>query len=162
MYVEQNNALVTSKSSSLTVLLRKAKTTSQCVEWDGHRDEDGYGRLSVDGRMMSSHREAWVRTFGPIPEGLCVLHKCDNPPCVNPEHLFLGTHQENMRDRDQKGRASGGRTKPNAKLRPVDVETIRTLLADGSRPVELARTYGVCRNVISDIKLGKTWRSANG
>jgi hypothetical protein len=77
----------------------------ECWEFLGTRDKDGYGRLAVDGRKTRAHRVAWVVYRGEIPEGLHVLHTCDVPACVNPEHLFLGTHADNMHDRDAKGRA---------------------------------------------------------
>lgn len=83
---------------------------SGCLVWIGRRDKDGYGQISVCGRPMRAHRVAWVLANGPIPRGLCVLHSCDNPPCVNVRegHLFLGTNTENMADRDAKGRQAKG------------------------------------------------------
>lgn len=70
----------------------------------------GYGRVQFRGRLEVAHRVAWTLAIGPIPEGLFVLHKCDNPPCVRPDHLFLGTAQDNSRDRDEKGRHRSGLT----------------------------------------------------
>lgn len=75
-----------------------------CVEWQGGRDKDGYGQTVVGGRKQRAHRVAWERIHGPIPAGMKVLHKCDNPPCVNPGHLFLGTQADNVRDCWDKGR----------------------------------------------------------
>jgi hypothetical protein len=90
-----------------------AHITTPCIEWQGYRDRDGYGITSMghiyDGTLKNgvrAHRKSWIETHGPIPEGLHVLHKCDNPSCVNVEHLFLGTHTDNMRDMWKKGRAS--------------------------------------------------------
>lgn len=76
-----------------------------CWPWIGGRDRDGYGRLWAWGEKVMAHRLAWRLSTGPIPEGLCVLHRCDHPPCVRPDHLFLGTQRENLEDRDLKGRA---------------------------------------------------------
>jgi hypothetical protein len=87
-----------------------------CWIWEGRRSRGGYGlfryrwfQRPLAQRGRSSHRASWAECFGPIPPGLCVLHKCDNPPCVNPAHLFLGTHADNMRDMWAKGRGRGGR-----------------------------------------------------
>lgn len=77
---------------------------SECWEWTGSKKEEGYGRFQVDGKWVSAHRHALVLSGVEVPPDLCVLHRCDNPPCCNPSHLFLGTRQENNRDRDLKGR----------------------------------------------------------
>lgn len=79
----------------------------RCWEWTASTIHTGYGRFSIGARSIASHRASWQFAYGPIPEGLCVLHRCDNPPCCNPEHLFLGTHADNAQDREAKQR--GGR-----------------------------------------------------
>ena len=87
---------------------------TDCIEWNGKKDSDGYGRVQYRGpgseqfksKQWFAHRVAWTLTNGPIPKGLCVLHKCDNPPCVNPDHLWLGTKGANMQDKIQKGRGA--------------------------------------------------------
>ena len=86
---------------------------SDCIEWWGNRSMHGYGRLwrrAADGRRVLgySHRMVWEECFGPIPDGMFVCHTCDNPPCVNPEHLFIGTAADNNRDKVQKGRLVSG------------------------------------------------------
>ena len=80
---------------------------SPCKEWPKVRNEKGYGREwdSESSRLDYAHRLAWKRKHGPIPKGICVLHKCDNPPCYNDEHLFLGTKKDNQRDMSRKGRS---------------------------------------------------------
>lgn len=68
----------------------------------------GYGKLKSDDGLIGAHRASWILANGPIPDGLCVLHRCDNPPCVNPAHLWVGTHADNAADKVAKGRARGG------------------------------------------------------
>jgi hypothetical protein len=75
-----------------------------CIEWKGARTRDGYGEKWWKGGKKRTHRIAYEWAYGPIPEGLCVLHKCDNPPCCNPSHLFLGTNHDNQQDSLRKGR----------------------------------------------------------
>ena len=80
---------------------------NNCIEYKGHKIPSGYGTTKVGGKTVYAHRRAWEIVNGSIPEGLCVLHKCDNPSCINPEHLFLGTQLENIEDRNSKGRTFG-------------------------------------------------------
>lgn len=75
-----------------------------CIEWAGTRTAKGYGQVTRDGQRMYAHRAAWIDAHGPIPDGLCVLHSCDNPPCVAVEHLHLGTYQDNAREMVERGR----------------------------------------------------------
>jgi hypothetical protein len=86
----------------------KTETQGDCLVFKSYYDKDGYGRYRMDGGRsapkIKAHRAAWILTHGEIPAGLLVLHKCDNPPCVNPEHLFLGTQKDNMVDMAAKGR----------------------------------------------------------
>jgi hypothetical protein len=86
-----------------------------CVEWDGATNHNGYGTRTVNGRSGLVHRFAWAEANGPIPEGKYVLHKCDNPPCFNVDHLFIGDQFDNMRDMVEKGRNSGPEYKTHCK-----------------------------------------------
>src|SRR5262245_6642261 len=83
-----------------------------CWEWQGRRSRDGYGRMTITEsrrpHTRPAHRVAWEHFNGPIPENMLVCHKCDNPPCINPAHLFLGTHRDNFRDMREKGRSATG------------------------------------------------------
>lgn len=83
---------------------QKVDMSRDCWIWKAGTDKDGYGKIYVDGKTIRSHRVSWEIHNGPIPKNMCVLHKCDNPPCVNPEHLFLGTSTDNNRDREVKNR----------------------------------------------------------
>ena len=84
--------------------VRVVKRKGGCWEWIGPRDRYGYGRASRIKKPVRCHRYVWEQYNGPIPDGLCVLHSCDNPPCLNPAHLRLGTHQQNVNDRSSRGR----------------------------------------------------------
>ena len=130
-----------------------------CWLWVGTRLTAGYGQVGGGGskRLELAHRASWRLHFGEIPAGLHVLHSCDTPPCVNPDHLFLGTRSDNMRDCASKGRCHG--------LSPQIVTAIRAQLNGPRRhglQRELARRYGVTDGVISAIKSGRTFAGLKG
>lgn len=116
-----------------------------CIEWRYSRDVKGYGIFNSHGRSMKAHRRAWELAFGKIPEGMCVLHKCDNPPCCNIEHLFLGTKKDNAHDAIRKGRQS------------VQVQEIRKLSGLKTQ-WELANRFSVNQSTISRIQSNKRWK----
>ncbi len=134
------------------------KQSIGCWEWLGCRSA-GYGQIWMDGRMVFSHRVSWMLCRGDIPHGLQVLHSCDNPLCVRPDHLFLGTQKENVADCIRKNRRDQvfGERNGSAKLTESDVRQIRRLLDLGHTATSLARRYSVHHVSISQIKLGKTW-----
>ena len=130
-----------------------------CWKWTAGKDTYGYGRIQIDGKAVKAHRFSWWIYYGHPSAGMCVLHKCDNPACVNPNHLFLGTPADNMADRDMKGRhvALKGEVNGMAKLTETDVITIRNRLANGETHKAIAVDYGVDRSSISYINTGKNW-----
>lgn len=130
-----------------------------CWPWTASVDRWGYGHIRINGRLQRAHRVAWELCFGPIPEGVCVLHTCDNPRCVRPIHLFLGSQADNSRDKAKKGRAAGERN-PGAKLTATDVVEIRQRRRASALHRELAADFNVHRTTISNILSGKNWRSA--
>jgi hypothetical protein len=120
-----------------------------------------YGSITVNGRTLKAHRVGWTLIHGPIAEGLCVCHTCDNGLCQRPDHHFLGTHKENMEDSSAKGRRSRprntGRANPRAKLSDDDVRAIRVMVAEGQRQVDVAAAFGIGQPQVSDIARRVKW-----
>ena len=125
-----------------------------CVEWNGSRTPKGYGQIKAGGISFATHRLAYERKHGPIPEGMQILHKCDNPPCCRDEHLFLGTCADNMADKAAKGRCAVGGQNGSAKLSDADVTEIRRRLATGETHRLIAVDFGVSREYVSRIRGG--------
>ena len=137
---------------------------STCWEWLNCINNWGYGELMVNRKKYRAHRFAWELVNGQIPSGLLVLHKCDNPKCCNPKHLFLGTHKDNMKDMAEKGRANpprlSGEKHGQHKLTLEQVLYIRDRYAKGSiTQAELGREMGVSDGAIGDIVTGRNWRT---
>ncbi len=137
---------------------------SGCWIWTGRTIKGGYGRPSVHGRLVLLHRLTWELAYGSIPtgegyHGTCVLHVvCDNPPCCNPEHMALGTNQDNMDDRNRKGRQARGESMNTAKLTAADVlEIRRQYAAGGISQKQLAQQHSVHSANISRIVNRETW-----
>jgi hypothetical protein len=134
--------------------------TSGCFLWTGAFCRSGYGNAAGEGRhIRGAHRVAWELTKGPIPNGLWVLHKCDVPACVNPDHLFLGTGADNVADmvRKGRGRVPRGVRHPRAKLTPPDVLVVRSMLRAGVSACAVARRFGVTEAAVRSIRDGRSW-----
>lgn len=132
----------------------KVEKTDDCWEWTASKDNHGYGHLGINGKIIRAHRVAWELTTGPIPTGLCVLHKCDNPGCVRPDHLFIGTKADNNHDMIAKGRlpTQKGGANGHAKLKQKDVDEIRRQYANKEiTQARLAAKFRVDRGHISHI-----------
>jgi hypothetical protein len=131
-----------------------------CWVWTAARDRKGYGRLYDGGRYVLAHRLSWELHNGPVPEGVCVLHNCpggDNPACVNPAHLFLGTRTDNAADRDAKGRGARGEQNGRSKLTPESVRVLREQAARGVPRYVLAERHGVNRATVLRALSGQSW-----
>lgn len=143
--------------------------TSGCWLWTKSLNT-GYGQIRVGPSIALAHRASYMVFLGPIPRGLEACHKCDTPACVNPEHIFIGTHAENMADSKWKGRISrgdrhkraitkaSGDSKGNTKLTSNDVRAILRAIEDGASSYALARAFNVSATAIYHIKHRKTWR----
>jgi len=157
----------------------KVQKGDGCWLWTACKDQSGYGRLGarVDGSffVFKAHRLSWELAHGPIPEGVCVLHRCDTPSCVRPDHLFLGSKQDNYDDMVNKGRrrivfggvaklaattpgAFAGTKNPRAKLTDEDVRYIRHMSDEGASRIELARKFGITGPAVRMIVTRTTWR----
>lgn len=128
---------------------RLVPTASGCLEWTGARDQGGYGRIWSAGLSLLTHRVAWAHENGPIPAGMHVLHRCDNPPCCNPDHLFIGTNADNMADKKAKGRSRGG--VPPRKLSDDVEDVVRERYRGGETQQALAEEFGVSQMTVSNI-----------
>jgi hypothetical protein len=153
----------------------------ECWVWTGGKFDFGYGACWDGDRTTQAHRVSWVLAHGHLPPKTCVLHKCDNPPCVNPAHLFLGSRSDNTADMIRKGRAkltgpitpatgdrNGSRTSPESRPKGSAVKTskltlaqvleIRRLRADGLERNAVAAQFGIAPGHVSQITSGRAWR----
>lgn len=140
----------------------RTQDCGDCRLWTGPKhDAMGYARMFVDGRLQYVHRVAWELVNGPIPEGLVLLHSCDNPACIRAEHLSLGTQRDNVQDMLNKGRVDrrGDRANP-AKLTWLQVREIRHLYSEGATRAELSDQFGICRSQVSNIVNNRNWKES--
>ena len=123
-------------------------------------DKDGYPKIQVSHKPYRMSRFIYEQCFGEIPKGHVVRHTCDNPSCINPEHLLTGTHADNARDKVERGRVARrpGESNPMAKLTERDVQEIKKLLDTGLTTTRVAQMFNVSRKTVANIKNGKSWK----
>lgn len=131
----------------------------ECWAWQSCIANNGYGLFSSKGRRQSAHRYSYELHYGPIPKGMCVCHKCDNKPCVRPDHFFLGTHKDNAVDRQAKGRGNtlAGEQCPWTKISANDVIKAFEMRSEGNTHVEISAAIGVGRQMVGHILHRKRW-----
>jgi len=161
------------RTSPIERFWSKVHKTETCWLWTGYVTPTGYGMHNVSKTVVyRAHRYAWQVVNGEIPDGLFVCHRCDVRNCVRPDHLFLGTHAENMSDRNRKGRQAKGKQNwnkvppkgernPAAQLTWNQVREIRVRLAAGESCRSLGRIFGVSKSTISAIRCGHIWNEPN-
>lgn len=135
------------------LVLGTKKMPSGCIEWQKSKHTRGYGLTTVNNKSISTHRVSYELFVGPIPDGIFVCHRCDNPPCINPLHLFLGTPNDNMNDMFTKGRNADlrGHRNGGAKLTADDVIEIRRRRANGELLRTIAADFGISESTASQI-----------
>jgi len=129
-----------------------------CWEWTAAKQGQGYGQFHINRVASLAHKISYELCNGPIHKGMFVLHDCDNRPCVNPKHLFLGTHLDNVRDMIDKGRSLFGSKNPFSKLDDLKVLAIIDLRKKGISMVRIAEMFDVAYGTICDIVYGRSWK----
>ncbi len=140
-------------------LMLVAISDNGCWLFKGKKDRCSYGVLKINNRVKMAHRVSFVLHNGDIPIGLNVLHKCDTPSCCNPNHLFLGTQQDNVKDCVAKGRHAKGTKKKNAKLNPNTIQLIKQQRELGATMRKLAAKFKVSSSRICDVVNSKAWKA---
>ena len=140
---------------------RNVDRSGECWLWTAGTNDSGYGQIKFDGWMQKAHRVAWQLTYGPIPNGngyhgTCVCHRCDNPRCVRPEHLFIGTHGDNMADKKAKHRQIRNKGTANGRAQLTESEVVR-IRADKRTVRAIAFDYGIGTSQVSRIRRGAQW-----
>lgn len=132
---------------------------TDCWEWTGPKNSTGYGALVIARNTWTAHRLSYLLHNGDIPEGAFICHRCDNPPCVNPAHLYAGTPADNVRDREERNRSRTLRGEANgmALLTEDSVRAIRSLVEQGIPRASIAEQFGVCKATVSHIAVRRNW-----
>jgi hypothetical protein len=129
----------------------RVDTDGECWIWTASRNKNGYGRINHNYKNIRAHRASWIITRGPIPKGIDILHKCDNPACVRPSHHFPGNMSINQTDRAMKGRHRN-------KLTPAQVRELRGVIGIHGAQRAFARKYSVSEQIVSDVARGRVYR----
>lgn len=129
-----------------------------CWLWIGYRDAEGYGHLSAWPTVIAAHRFSFELAHGPIPDGMAVRHRCDNPPCVNPAHLEQGTAIDNNRDKALRGRDATGERHGMARYSEDAAREVKARLARGESQTAIAQALGMNRATVHKIAVGKHWK----
>jgi len=129
-----------------------------CWEWQNYRNPAGYGQIRVNWKGWLVHRFVYHHCVAEIPEGLVVMHTCDNPACCRPKHLELGTHNDNQQDKIQKGRGNEGERNGHAKFTKEQIQSIRERVANGEKQLHIANEFGVNRSCICKIVKRYSWK----
>lgn len=138
-------------------------TESGCWEWTGSRSVHGYGWVRNGDKTVKAHRASFAAFVRPLIAGETVCHRCDNPPCINPDHLFAGTMLDNTRDMIAKGRRREdrayikGESHHQAKLTETDVRRLRQMRAEGATYAQLMAEFGLAKSTVGDICTGRHW-----
>jgi hypothetical protein len=144
-------------NAAALIAARSCPESTGCVTWTGYGNQLGYGQIEIDGSVWLAHRLAWTLAHGPIPIGALVLHECDNPKCVRVEHLHLGTHRDNAREKIERGRAAR-RYAAHTRVRKLTDDQVRAIRASSDTHLAIARRFGVARSTISEIRARKRKR----
>lgn len=133
---------------------------SGCYLWLGRLNEWGYGVFRIDGKTVLAHRASWEEERGEIPEGMKVCHSCDNPPCINPSHLWLGTDYDNTHDSMRKGRQRKrrGEQHGNASITEIQALEIISAIASGEKDRKISNKIGCSKNIVSMIRYNRIWK----
>ena len=143
------------------VFLHRVKASGDCLEFTGALDRKGYGRQSFRGKAWLSHRVSYEVATGPIPDGMFVCHKCDNPACVNPDHLFAGSHRDNTDDMLRKGRSQRRRGESHSRVK-LTGEQVVAIKLDPRTHREIAGDYGISLGYVHSLKVGRAWSEIGG
>lgn len=148
------------------LLISKIKIVNDCWEWQFSL-RSGYGALKIKGKVCSTHRLSYETFIGIIPKGMFVCHKCDNRKCINPDHLFIGSQKDNMRDclnkkrmfipKNIEHRFKNGNKPHNSKIDHINIKLIKTLINKGERLIDISNKLNISYQLIKDIKRGKSY-----